>query len=81
MTNRSCKTCRHWDVAPDQCTKTGRLKKDAVGLCRYPIGDHLFPRMPYSLHSWLRRQMAYLDNCGMTGKDDGISCMTWADKP
>jgi len=80
VNNRSCKTCQYWGVGPSQRTKTGRLKRDAMGTCRYPIHEQVFPRIPYALHRWLQRQLAYLDDCGMTGKDDGVSCATWAEK-
>jgi hypothetical protein len=82
MNDRSCKTCRHWDVTPSQRTKTGRLKKDAIGTCRYPIQDEMIlPWVPYALHNWLRRQLSQLDNCGMTGPHAGVSCTTWEAKP
>jgi len=81
MTNRSCKTCRHWDVKPDQCTKTGRLKRDAMGTCRYPIHDEMIlPWVPYALAAWLRRELGRWDHCGWTGKHAGVSCATWAEK-
>jgi hypothetical protein len=80
MTNRACKSCRHWDAKPGEFTKTGRLKQDAMGTCRYPIQDQMFPRVPYALMRWLHRELLRWENCGTTSKDDGVSCATWTEK-
>jgi hypothetical protein len=81
MNDRSCKTCRHWDAKPSEFTKTGRLKKNALGTCRYPLNSEMIlPWVPYALAAWLRRELGRRDDCGMTGCHAGISCTTWAEK-
>jgi len=77
MTNRACKTCRHWNVETDQFTETGRLKKDAMAVCQYPIA-RLQAVLPRPMWIWIQRERQ--THCGWTGKNSGIECPTWTEK-